>query len=738
MPPDVATDLANDRSVGDVLAAEDVSFQVALAEAGAGKSLAASRFFQHAIENALDDGTKPFPIFMNARDLNEPLDEYLDRRTEGLVHPPHQSTLLIVDGLDEKGVTQANELILQIQYYVEAYPESRFLATSRPLPGLHLPDQQSQIRPLPDEEIVELIRRIAGTTLRPIDLYTWTDSVRTAARRPLFAVMIGAELRKRPTMRFDEPVDLINRLAQHVVEKSSHQGERVNELLQKLAVRAISSGQRVRMAEVTLSHAEHRLLADTGILDSSGATVDFNHEVLREWYAARALIEDNVSIDEVVPGSDRWMTAFKLVLDSDNRDARNALRHKLASSDPGLASLLIRERSRHRAEADVVNGATESAAQLGEDLWNAMDSWRQGVGELFRMIGPVRKDGGTAAVGVHKSTTTVTTSWYRGAETLPRVVCLSEDWNRDYRNLDPGWAVLHTETTPLADEWPWGATRRHLLDALSQMILTRRLALFSPQAVRELVWAYALAVTDQSEFNPKRIGVREVLESVQQIARHATEATIAFKVRRLEVTPDELGLIRDGLEGLLEQGMDIVGDPWPGFDQAPSGGQRGLRTWDFYSHERLFERAQAVYSAALQLYADMVDRWFGGFRSRLRFGRLLPVKLEGRLIISHQAHWEGAPSLRWRARALPKGETSQVDMEWSSREDFDLLSYWKEEEDNLKRVRHGTDATPCPIREDPLPSIDSIRPVTNLAHSRLVGDLGELGWTDLSEVSLLR
>ena len=737
VPPDLATELANDRSVGDVLAAEDVSLQVVIAEAGAGKSLAASRFFQHAIQNALQDGTKPFPIFVNARDLSEPLDEYLDRRTEGLVHPSYQPTLIVVDGLDERGVTQANELIFQIQCYVEAHPESRLLATSRPLPGLKLPHQQSQIRALADEEVAALIGRIAGTTLRHIDLYSWTDSVRTAARRPLFAVLIGAELRQRPTMRFDQPVDLINRLAQHVVEKSRHQGARVNELLQKLAVRAISSGRRVRKSEVTRSHAEHRLLADSGLLDASETTVDFNHEVLREWYAARALVEDSVPIDEVVPGSDRWMTPFKLVLDSDNWDARNALRHKLASSDPGLASLLIKETSRHRAEADVSNGPTELADQLGEDLWKAMDSWRQGLGELFQMIGPATADGGTAAVGIHKNATTITTSWYRGAETVPRVVSFSEDWSRDYRNLEAGWAVLHTETTPPGDAWPWRATRRYLLDGLSQTILTRRLALFSPHAVRELVWAFSLALTNQSEFNTKRIRVREVLDRVKELARHA-QATIAFKIGRLEVTPDELGLITSTLERLLEHGADIAGDPWPSFDQPPSGGRRGLRTWDLYSRDRLLERANAVYSVALQLYADMVDRWFGRFRSRLRFGRLFPLKLEGRLNTSHQPDWEGAPSLSWRARALPEGETSQVALEWGSGEDFDLFSYWKEEEDNLKLVRPGTDATPCPITGDPLPSIDSIRPVTDLVHSWLIGDLRELGWTDLSPLSLLR
>ena len=463
VPPDVATELANDSSVGDVLAAEDVSFQVVIGDAGSGKSLAASRFFQHAIENALQDGTKPFPLFVDARDLNDPLDDYIERRTVGLVQPLHQPTLIVIDGLDEKGASQANELITQIQYYVDAHPKSRVLATSRLLPGLRLTERQIQIPTLDDQEIVKLIGRIAGRTFQPIELYSWADSVRTAARRPLFAVMIGAELRQRSAIRLDQPVDLINRLAQQVVERSRQKGERVNELLQKLAVRAISTGRRVRKSDVTLSIVEQSLLADSGLIDASGNTFDFNHEVLREWYAARALIEENLSIDDIVPASDRWMTAFKLVLESENRNARSTLRHELASSDPGLASLLIQETGKEQADNDITNSASESADQVGEDLWNAMDSWRRGLGILFQVIGPVDADSETAPVGVHMDSKTITWSWYRGARTLPRVVPLLERVKTNPWYLDPGWSVLHSEATPLDDEWPWVATRHYLV-----------------------------------------------------------------------------------------------------------------------------------------------------------------------------------------------------------------------------------------------------------------------------------
>ena len=734
VPPDVAAELANDPSVGDVLAAEDVSFQVVIGDAGSGKSLAVARFFQHAIENALQDESKPFPLFVNARDLNDPLDEYIERRTFGLVHPLHQPILLILDGLDEKGVSEANALLTQIQCYVDAYPESRVLATSRPLPGLKVPEQQTRISALNDKETAELIGRIAGRTLQPLELYSWSDSVRTAAARPLFAVMIGAELRQGATIDLDQPVDLLSRLARQVVERSRQEGGKLDCLLQKLAVRAVSTGRRVPKADVSLSHTEQRRVANSGLIDESGDTFDFTHEVLREWYAARALIEENASIDEIVPASDRWITAFKLVIESENKNASNALRYKLASSDPGLASLLIQDTGRERSDNEI---NYSSAEELGAELWSAMDAWRRGFGKLFQIIGPVGADGSTAAVGIRMNSTTIATSWYNGARTLPqRVVPLPERAKTGPRNFDLGWAVLHSETMPRDSEWPWVATRRYLVDSLSKTIVTRRLALPSDHAARELVWAFALAITEQGEFSPRPIRTQEILNRVQKLAVEARQGMV-FRIRRLEITPDELTLVKRQLERLLEQGEETVRDPWPRFDQTPSRNARGCSTWDFYSDDRLLERTTAVYSAALQLYMEMVDRWFAGFRNRLRFGRLFPVRLEGRVTKSHQPYWKGAPSLSWCAKALPTGETSRVDLEWSSSEDFDLLSYWKEEENNLKSVRPGTDATPCPIVGDSLPAIESIRPATDLAHSWLIGDLKELNWTDLSKVSLL-
>ena len=98
-----------------------------------------------------------------------------------------------------------------------------------------------------------------------------------------------------------------------------------------------------------------------------------------------------------------------------------------------------------------------------------MDAWRDGLGELFREIGPFAVDGGTAPVGIRMDSTRITTSWYNGGRRLPhRIVLLPETATTDFAHLDPGWVTFHTELTPLGAEWPWTTTRRYLVTAVPQ------------------------------------------------------------------------------------------------------------------------------------------------------------------------------------------------------------------------------------------------------------------------------
>ena len=68
---------------------------------------------------------------MNARDLQEPVRDYIHRETQGFCQPLLQRTFVVIDGLDEIGVTRANNLLTQVQAYADANPKLTAVVTSR-------------------------------------------------------------------------------------------------------------------------------------------------------------------------------------------------------------------------------------------------------------------------------------------------------------------------------------------------------------------------------------------------------------------------------------------------------------------------------------------------------------------------------------------------------------------------------------------------------------------------------
>ena len=241
VPDEVATELAADQTIGDFLAPSETRLRMLVGDVGTGKSLAASRLFQHAIDRALQDATQPLPLFFDARHLGEPLHEGIDKRSVGIVRAFQQPILVILDGLDEVGVSRANELLAQAHSYVDANPQSAAVVTTKPLPGLRIIDNPIRIPPLSDAAALSLISRIAGHNVGLGQMYGWPDSVRDAAKNPLFAIMIGSELRHRPDLHIIRPVQLIERLAQQIARTKHLEGERINTLLQELAVRLLST-----------------------------------------------------------------------------------------------------------------------------------------------------------------------------------------------------------------------------------------------------------------------------------------------------------------------------------------------------------------------------------------------------------------------------------------------------------------------------------------------------------------
>ena len=720
VPDELAAELSEDQSVGDVLAAPNPGLHMVTGDQGSGKSLALERLFQRLVKDALADSSRPFPLFVNARDLREPLSDYVDRMYQGYAQRSSQGAAILIDGLDEIGVMAANELLRQASAYIDANANATAVVTSRLLPGLSQAGKQIAIPTLDDESVTSLVNRISGCTFDMRFRYDWSDSAWDAAKRPLFAVMIGAELRTNPGSGAPRPSELVDRLAQRLRQEAGNNAEETDELLQALAVKAINSGSRVLLSDVSPRLAKQSIVVNSRLVTQQENAVDFTLAIFREWYAARALIEQTVSVDEILSASDRWIIPLEIVLDSDSLDLRRSVMLKLASSDPGLASLLLRRTEPYWPDRDLDPPSLGTAMDVGGEIQKAMDVWRQGLGKLYSVVGPVDGDGNTAPLGIRLNGDWVTMSWYSGSRDLPAVMELPSNigWNQ----IDPDWPTLSGTRIPRSELWPWMLTKHKLAGHLSEAVDSRFLALNSLDAIRELTWTLACAIRNQGEINPRPIEARDIIRTIREV-NIRRYASYALSTGGHMFSDKEILLVEQYLEDLVANGEEFIADPWPSADQLRRSGW----IWENYSPQQLLTRTIAVYAGALRIYKDLTDRWFNAFAIRLRLSQLLPARLEGVLMLPSRDDRD--PVLTWCTRCLPYGSESTVEFSLGDEREFrDVRDFWRHEGSKLEQLRTRNGAVPSPIHSSQLLPVWKSRPATELAHEWLADELRELGW----------
>ena len=712
VPEVIATELTSDRSLGDVLQAPHTGVTLVTGDIGTGKTLAVSRVFQRTASRALDDASQPFPLFVSAMDLQEPVSDYIRRMTRGFCQPSLQPTLVIIDGLDEIGVTRANALLAQFQAYAEANGKMTGILTSRTLPGLGEVRRSVEMTTLDDDAAMNLISTIAGRQVTLPEAHSWSQSVQDAARYPLFAVMIGSALRSpADDFRVLQKSQLVELLAEQALPASGPDAATLDQLLQRLAVKALNTGRRVPMSVVSVRRTDQALLADSRLVNRHDRTFDFTLAIFREWYAPRAIIEGAVGLDDLSSLPDRWIVPLSIAINSEDSKVENKLLCKLASSDPGLAGLVLTETHDERRRDDGAWVSPTSGPEATRLVQRAMDAWRQGLGRLFQLTGPVTSGGGVrdAAVQIDRGRGVATTRWGDGR--LSR----SSNWS----------TLTSTEEFPFRNAWPWSMTKELLVQSLSDALSRKWFALESDDAMRELGWVLALAVKGQGSLNPTPIGLREILDRVSFLNRYVDDPTarwMSVGIEAKEFSNREVSLVEQHSRALLDGGARVIADPWPTADLFPGSGGW---VWNLYSEERLLSRTVSVYSAALRIYTRMVDTWFGAFRGRLQLRRLMPVRLEGRLVFSNRG-----PGLHIHTKSLPPTEQSSVEFDTGPEEKLDVWSYWEEEYSRLRQVRPDSSTELAPIVNSCALDVFQGRPATAIAHRWLAGELSEMGWSN--------
>ena len=726
----IAIQMAEECGLGDVLETPSPGMYSIVDVQGSGKTLAAERLFQRAVNSALTDSSQPFPLFIGARELNEPLRDYIQRSLQGNADPFDPRVLLIIDGVDELGSSRALDVYHQVKVYVDANERATVISTARDLPGLEMMGKGIRLNRLTEEESVDLIARVSGQVLDSRDTHHWPESIQDAVRLPLFALMIGSLIRDNPRLTFATPGEVIEQLANKALRQAQGNSEELDRLLQELAVNSTDHGTRVRLSSITPALAKQQLLGDSRLIEqSSDDTVDFALPVFREWYAARALIEGTIGVGHLQQISDRWLPSLSVVLNSGHDELRNSLMAYLISTDAGLASLLLKEHNENSMddEGEILNLGTAETA--GAEIRHVMTLWKAGLGGLFAEIGPVGRRGDVATLGVELSEGFLTTAWYAGESDLPPVVGLRDfEWtigaSRDWPTIsssslsrkirDPFW-------------WSYGETHERLSQSLSDALHRSSLVICSRDACHELSWEFVSSVVGRIRPTSSAFDLDEALIYLKGVESYGPN-TVVRALGGASYDAKDLKAIAEHLSVLANDGSNEIHEPWPSRDLPQSPGY----VWNHYSDQRLLERTIAVYSGALRIYGAVVDRWFACFASRLPLYRLLPVRLEGWLTTSRQLElprdW---PSLSWYGRILPSGQSSEVAFELAPRTDipFDSRSLFEQEQHAFRTHRQNLPGEfSLSWSTSSLRSVFESHPSTELALDWLRGDLQALGW----------
>ena len=722
---DMADELAQDSTVGYGLASPSSGVNRVVGDQGVGKTLAVERLYQKAISKALADRSQPFPVFVRARDLNQPVRRYVETVVSGYAFPAVEGAFVVVDGLDEVGTEIANRVLDDLEVYALANPKVTMVVTNRPLPTLKDVGYEIKVPRLEDPDLLALMSKVARRKVERNELLHLPQSVQSVANLPLFAIMIGSELGRVPAISWAMPTQLMSRMADRALREMGTQQDDVADLLQKLAVASVNNGSSVDKVELHPRQSMRNLLANSRLVNEQGGRVDFALPVFREWFAARAIVEGQISLDDLKPVSDRWLIPIGIAIHAENEAVGLSLAANLAFSDPGLAGQVFEEAERSWFTPDANNQELQGTnLEIGEAIRSAMGDWSNGLGQLMQKIGPVKPNSEVRTLGIEVGSRMIHTSWYYGSEALEPVVDLPRNAGFGSGKFNPDWPSASSVVKPPARVGPWIMTKKMLTDSLSESLKSRRLALASIGAVQELAYEFACNFSARGFSTPESADIREVVDYMDRglsdvFSLHVNGSTYRY---------DELQAIRSQLAEMLHGGEVSIVNPWPGTDKTfPT--ERSAWMWDEeFTDQRLLDRTTAIFGAALRIYTDMVDTWFHCFGDRLRLKAILPVKLEGRLVIppSPRASFDG-PVLTWWPRAISEHEQSRVDFELGARDD-DTQSLIRDmvEIARLEALKN----TGVFWHSTGLLYQDGKRPATELAHRWLISDLKDIGWTD--------
>ncbi|MCM1981980.1 MULTISPECIES: SMEK domain-containing protein [Cyanophyceae] len=682
---ETAIALAEDQSLGnppDSLTLKSGSVHVLTGELGLGKTLIAQRLFQLTLAEAIDNPKAPIPIYIESGQLQKGdfLEEIVETEASGLGDFEVQGVSIFLDGLDEVDSRLASQLLSEAYVLADTLPKTSVLITSRPIPcvnelvkGANIP-----VPPLSERQAYELIERLSGQKVIAMTVSGWTESVKDAIRRPLFTLILANYLQQNTAQALRSEGELLSWLVRDALRRAKVNFYDYMPLLQQLAVLATeSSNGWVRAADLaSIENVWEPLLKVGLVVTRSRDVISFPLPILTEWFAAQSLADDPSIIGDCVHSPERlekWRYPLVIAVATLSHDLASQLLEPIAETYPTFAVEIVMASSSRWGTRET---PLPSAQQCGRQLQQAMQAWVNGFGKLSKIISPARKDGSLPCVGTRITTGTqnyLQAAWYKGSENLGDTVDLPMHWDSSHSQEWNNWTYGKMSRPSHESAWAWRWTLDSLSNHLGCKLEFPSLEIDSEPFIREAAWRATLAIARrektlsharQNWWGLEKVPLTNLDEALAYIEDQSTHhncwITLSdFGTRKRQQTL-YLKYLRQEINRLRRENQTYLFSPWIGPDLA-----QGKRLWELYSPQRLQERIQMGYQAALDIYQQIVETWFLELKPGFQIAATLPARLVGYLSpLPGDNGWdtEEPPQFHWFLEALPKEKANTVEI----------------------------------------------------------------------------
>ncbi len=547
-----ARELAEDPGIGaqpEVLA-KISGVLIVCDQVGAGKSIAADRAHQAAINSAHGGG--PVPVWIPARNVACGLESAVHAAGKHVGDPARLGAHIVVDGVDESEIDPWG-LLDESRELATAWPKTTVIITSRPVAGLQGAPERVQLPPLADGEVLALAA-MAGEA--PFSVFGLAPALRDAVRRPLFALLLGGA---GPGAGIAAPHELVALLVDRALARKPSEA-RTEQALIHLAVLSTERNGPVPIAEVP----DAVIVVRTGLVQSDGQALTFGLAVVEHWFAARSLGTD-VAIDDIAgdfPRLARWRYPLAVAVAVGSYDRITELLIPVAELAPATLAWLIDEA--------IASGLSDTVAPLpptskaGGQLRSAMSAFAKALGPLAPSATPADARCVLPPLGIVALGNELTTSWWEGQEApASPVVDLSAAPDL------PGWRHVRSGWNAGRPGWAW----RYGLDCIRDLLaasLEQRALTTPPVLQKERDWALANALLERGIHGNEAIDAREVSAAVSRVCA-AVPGEALIKVGPVGPTVWLSDLVALVQRTLALDATGVIVPPWPGPDGPRSG-----------------------------------------------------------------------------------------------------------------------------------------------------------------------